>query len=389
MKKKVQILFMISIIFVGGFTAGTLFAKNSANYESAKMVKTAEQSTKKPFQKNFPELSEAPSKVLIGYVQDYRDPDAIDYSKLTHVIFSFVHPEKDGSLSFNGEAASSNLRRMVSNAQKHDAKAFLAVGGWFHINGGESYEYFKSAIESLSSREKLVKELVSVAERENLDGIDVDFEHPRSKKDAQYLAAFINDLSNKLHAANKELSVAVHSKIHSVTGTVTDFVVYDPSMFKQVDFVNIMAYDGQWDGGYNAANLSPFPFTKKIVNYWSYLFDAHSISRDKLVLGVPLYGQPENPAIKQVSYEAIINNRNPEYAVKDKISMNGTTYYYNGEETMEKKTKLALTNRFGGMMIWEVGLDAKGPYSLSGAIAQALDNAKTKPEKYYSVKSSD
>jgi chitinase len=386
MIKKVQILIMIATIFAIGFTAGTFFTKNSVHQVSTKLAKTAEQSTKNPVLKSSPKtISDAPSKVLIGYVQDYRDPSAIDYSNLTHVIFSFAHPEKDGRLSFNGDTAMNNLRRTVSNAHKHDAKAILAVGGWFHIKGGESYDYFKSAIASPSSREKLANELVGTANRENLDGIDIDFEHPRSKKDAQYLAAFINDLSKKLHAVNKELSVAVHAKIHSVTGTETDFVNYDASMFQHVDYVNIMAYDGQWDGGYNAANMAPYPFTEKIVNYWGSLFDSHSIPRNKLVLGVPFYGQPEDPSIKPVSYEAIINH-NPEIDDKDIISMNGTTYYYNGEATMQKKTSLALNNEFGGMMIWEVGLDAKGSYSLTGAISQVIKNSQTTPVKYYSVK---
>ena len=40
-------------------------------------------------------------------------------------------------------------------------------------------------------------------------------------------------------------------------------VVYEPSMFKNVDHVNIMAYDGQWDDGYNASNLSPYPYTRE------------------------------------------------------------------------------------------------------------------------------
>ena len=65
-------------------------------------------------------------------------------------------------------------------------------------------------------------------------------------------------------------------------------VIYEPSMFQDVDHVNIMAYDGQWDGDYNAANLSPYTYNENIVNYWSTLFDTHQISKEKLVLGVPL-----------------------------------------------------------------------------------------------------
>jgi GH18 family chitinase len=42
---------------------------------------------------------------------------------------------------------------------------------------------------------------------------------------------------------------------------------------------------------------------------------------------------------------------------------------------MKRKTKLALDNGFGGMMMWEAGQDAKGPYSITGAIAEALKDS--------------
>ncbi|KON90354.1 chitinase [Sporosarcina globispora] len=377
---------MIIIIFSGGFAAGIYYTKNTVQLQSSK-ASMASKSDKHPIQKENPDISKLPRKVLIGYVQDYRDPNSINYSNFSHVIFSFVHPEKNGSISFNGDTALKNLRSLVTNAHDQDVKAILAVGGWFHINGGESYDYFKQAIADDASRNRLVKELAELTQKENLDGIDIDFEHPRSKQDARYLSVFINKLSEVLHANGKELSVAVHAKIHSITGTESGYVVYEPDMFKKVDYVNIMAYDGQWDGGYNAANLSPYTFTENIANYWGNLFDSQGISKDKLVLGVPLYAQPEDPAIKPVSYNAVIKH-NPENAAKDKVSINGTDYYYNGAATMKKKTALALEHGFGGMMIWEVGHDAKGPYSLTGTIAEVLQNKK-EHVKYYSVKNTN
>lgn len=265
------------------------------------------------------------------------------------------------------------MRAIISKAKQHDTKVILAIGGWYHINGGESYDYFKAAISNEISRKKLVNELVSLADRENLDGIDIDFEHPRSKEDARYLAAFSKELSSLLHPKGKELSIAVNAKVHSVTGTEIHSVVFDPEMFQYFDHVNLMAYDGQWDGAYNAANLSPYSYSANIVSYWSNLFDRHGFSREKLVLGVPLYAQPEDPAIKQVSYEALINN-NPANVNKDKVSMNGTIYHYNGHSTLQKKTKLALDQKIGGMMVWEAGLDARGQNSATTLIASVLDN---------------
>jgi chitinase len=377
MKKLIFLLaVLLTITFVGGFFTGVLFQSNKIEQASKTlMINQASMSAKKLEKKTFNRVREEESKVLISYVQDFRDPNVVDYSKLTHVIFSFAHPTKDGSILLNGDSAIKNLRAMVEYGHKYNTKVMLAIGGWFHINGGESYEYFKAAISNPSSRTKLVNEITSIVDRENLDGIDIDFEHPRSSKDAENLKAFTKELSDQLHPKGKELSIAVYAKIHAVTGTETGFVIYEPSMFQYVDHVNIMAYDGHWDGGYNAANLSPYPYTEKIANYWSALFERHDLAKDKLVLGVPFYGQPENPSIKQVSYSAIIN-KDPANAGRDTVSMNGTTYHFNGKDTIINKTKLALEHGFGGMMLWEAGLDSKGPHSLTTAIFNELGHSE-------------
>jgi chitinase len=370
MKKRYFLLAITSLlIFTGGFYLGVLYSQNNIQQQKVGKVPL---SFKEPKEKKKPDIEQGKANVLVGYVQDFREPTTIDYSKLTHVIFSFAHPGKDGSLLMNGEPALTNLRTIVQKAHQQNTKAILAVGGWYHINGGESYDYFKAAITNSTSRTKLINELTGIVERENLDGIDIDFEHPRSKEDAENLLVFTKILSEKLHAKDKELSVAVYSKIHSVTGTEVNSVVYDPTMFQYVDHVNIMAYDGQWDGEYNAANLSPYPFTENIVNYWSDLFDKNKISRDKLVLGVPFYAQPEDPSINQVSYAAIVDN-NPDNAKRDTVKLNNTTYHYNGVTTIQKKTKLALDNGFGGMMLWELGQDAEGSKSLTNIIFEMLD----------------
>ncbi|MDP4171110.1 MAG: glycoside hydrolase family 18 protein [Bacillota bacterium] len=382
-KHPLLLLLVIAIAFTGGIAAEILFTKITAHQNRLSIDSTRNSKIKLPL-KQKPEEKALTSKVVIGYVQDFRDPNMVQYNNLSHVIFSFAYPTKDGHILLNGKMASDNLREIILKAHQHGTKAILGVGGWYHILGGESYGYFKSAITNPVYRTRLVNELSSITERRNLDGIDIDFEHPHSKADAQNLTAFIKALSQKLHANKKELSVAVHSKIDGMTCTVIHYVVYEPEMFRYVDHVNIMAYDGQWDGGYHAANLSPYPFTEKVVNYWARLFESSHISKEKLVLGVPSYGQPENLAIKQVSYGAIIKN-NPTNADRDSVKMNGTIYYYNGAKTVQRKTKLALDHGFGGMMLWESGLDALGSSSLTGTISRELENNNITYQKRYAL----
>lgn len=368
-KQRLLLLVLIFITFIGGFYSGILFSKEDFSKE---VEHTNEKKTSKnKLENNNKNKTEKQDHVLIGYVQDFRDPESIDYSHLTHIIFSFAHPTSDGQLLMAGDYALNNLRTTVEIAHQQGSKVMLALGGWFHIHGGESYDYFKEAISSPITRTNLVNELVTMVDKEKLDGIDIDFEHPRSKEDAQNLASFTRELSESLYPKGKELSIAVNAKIHSAAGTEIHSVIYEPSMFQHVDHVNIMAYDGQWDGEYNAANLSPYSYNQIIVNYWSTFFDTHGISKEKLVLGVPLYAQPEDPKSKQISYDTIIKD-NPESAIKDTVLIDGMTYHYNGEATIKKKTELALQHGFGGMMMWEIGHDSDED-SLITAIAHTIE----------------
>jgi spore germination protein YaaH len=379
MNKRYLLVLILVITFAGGFFSGMLFStstttKNQSAPINNKKIKMAGESKKALENKAKPKNKSIHSKVFTGYVQDYRRPDAVDYSKLTYINFSFAHPTKDGKLLLNGQMGIDNLRKMVKLAHQHNAKIMLAVGGWYNIQGGESYKYFKPAITDPATRSRLVNEILSMADHEKLDGIDIDFEHPRSEADALNLTAFTKELSDRLHQEHKELSIAVHAKINGNTGTEANYVVYEPALFQYVDHVNIMAYDGQYDGGYHAANLSPYPFTEKIVSYWANLFEKNNLSKQKLVLGVPSYAQPENQSLKQLSYAAILKN-NPANAQNDSVNINGTTYYYNGLPTIQKKTKLALDNGFGGMMMWEAGLDASGPQSITSSVSSVLKDS--------------
>ncbi|EDL65527.1 glycoside hydrolase family 18 protein [Bacillus sp. SG-1] len=381
--KKISILLtlVLTFTFAGGFYAGIA-------YIEAKSIKInpdfhhSRSADMKLTTKEVPEKNTASSKVLMGYVQDYHDPDKTEYNHLSHVIFSFAHPSKNGDLLMSGDYARENLRKTVRLAHEQNTKVLLAVGGWFHISGGESYPYFKQAISNGTARTKLVDELIKMVKQESLDGVDIDFEHPRSQDDAEHLAGFIRELNTKLEVLDKELSIAVYSKVDSVTGQENKSVIFLPSMFEDVDYVNIMAYDGHWDGGYNAANLSPYPYTENVVRYWSELFDVHGLPKDKLVLGVPFYAQPEEPSKSAISYSAVIK-KGVENAGKDTVTIEGITYHYNGKDTIQRKTELALNNEFGGMMLWEAGHDARGEHSLTKAISDVLTKTAEKEKNMF------
>jgi GH18 family chitinase len=90
---------------------------------------------------------------------------------------------------------------------------------------------------------------------------------------------------------------------------------------------------------------------------------------EKCVLGVPFYARPSD-----VSYQKLL--------AYDKVAAEGdhlryftTEQFYNGPETLRKKTRLAMSEA-GGIMIWELSQDAFGEDSLLKVIAET---ARTSP----------
>src|SRR4051812_44853055 len=108
-KRNILQALVILLTFTGGILTGVLYSANKTVQESKPLkIKEVPKSTKKLVEKEIPEERLEESKVLVGYVQDFRDPNVVDYSKLTHVIFSFAHPTPDGGILLNGDSAINN-----------------------------------------------------------------------------------------------------------------------------------------------------------------------------------------------------------------------------------------------------------------------------------------
>jgi GH18 family chitinase len=124
-----------------------------------------------------------------------------------------------------------------------------------------------------------------------------------------------------------------------------------------MDFVNLMAYDGDGHGSMTQAEQS--------LDYWT----ARGLPAAKMVLGVPFYSRPS-----EISYSKIVE-QDPAAAQADSIDYFGTENVYNGIPTMQAKTRLAM-QRASGVMFWTLDHDAQGELSLLTAIYRAVLEGK-------------
>lgn len=295
---------------------------------------------------------------VVGYYPAWQ-PDKINtiqYDKLTHINYAFAIPTAEGGLLplENPEIA----KKIIAEAHKYGVKVLLAVGGWSY-NGTPLENTFIAATSTDAKCKKFANNIVAMMNKYGFDGIDMDWEHPRSDGNTrlQYetLMKYLNEV---LKPQGKLLTSAVLSGVNASGQIYWDAAAQTDNVIKYVDWFNVMAYDGG-DGD----SHSSYQFAVSSVNYWR---NVRNMSAEKVVLGVPFYGRPQ-----WKTYEEILAI-DPQAYGKDIV--NGM--YYNGIPTIKKKTEFALQNA-GGMMIWELSQDTKDPKkSLLSAIYETIKAAE-------------
>lgn len=276
---------------------------------------------------------------VVGYVTPAANIDAIDFSLLTHINYSFLIPRANGTIRPFG--APNHLRAVVAQAKKHDVKVLIAVGGW-----GWDKE-FEALAADPAIREKLAQRVAEFCDTYELDGIDIDWEYPNAGASAANFAALAIAFRSAL-PAGALVTAAVLADASDAEGISTDAVGH-------LDFINLMVYDGPSD------DHSSYAMAERSIASWL----ARGIDAEKLVLGVPFYGRPGN-----ATYRTLLVS-DPSAASGDRILFKGVEQNYNGPATIRRKTELAL-QRVGGIMIWELSQDARGSDSLLRVIGETV-----------------
>lgn len=288
--------------------------------------------------------SDSASRVLandfrvVGYSANWvGSAEQINYDHLTNIVYAFAIPDSNGNIISMDNSA--KLQAIVNYGHAKGIKISLAVGGWSY-NGVELDPTFESLGGNAGARTNLVNNLINLVNQYNLDGIDVDWEYPNN---AGNYTALMAELGNALKSRGKLLSAAVGASAWSGDAVSADVI-------SRVDFLNIMAYDGDAGAGH-----SPYSYAVSALDYW---IGQRGLPAAKANLGVPFYARPSWSA-----YNTLVA-QNPS-VVPNADYYNGD--YYNGIPTIKAKTTLAM-QRAGGIMIWELSQDTSDATSLLSAI---------------------
>ena len=286
----------------------------------------------------------------------------------TYYSFFEYHFNNDGSLSELNDQTATEAAWMSHTAPLATITNLTAAGF--------SPELTSQTLNNASSRENLINNIFMIVTTKGYAGVNIDFEGNLAE-DRDIFSTFLRELKNRLHNTGLLLTIAVHPK---TSEDIPWLLGYDFSAIGAVvDIMFIMAYD--WH--HMASEPGPVAPISEVRQ--SIEFALERMDRNKIILGVPLYGYDwKLPYVPGELAQAIsIQNANdlamrkgspisyseeyksPYFYYTDDFGQNHVIWY---EDSRSIAEKLLLVKEYNilGIGAWQIGLSfPQGPWLLT------------------------
>ena len=289
---------------------------------------------------------------IVGYVPNWSDVSSLtqnfDFKQVTHINYAFQNPDASGNLV----GSNVGLTALVAKAHANNVKVLVSLGGGSAADGTIK-DNFLNLISTSEKRAAFIHKIIVYLDAYKLDGLDVDEEGPAINSN---YGAFVIQLADSIKPKGKLLTAAVGWGAENIKNITLPLF----------DYINLMAYDytGDWDQTHPGQH-SPYWYAQQMIKDWI----VRGVKKENLCLGLPFYGYGFYKSAGSFNYKTILA-KFPSAWQTDQV---GDTIYYNGMNTIWKKTKLALAQT-SGVMIWELSNEVIGERSLLKVINSTVDS---------------
>ena len=326
-------------------------------------------------------------KEVIGFLPSWTlaQRATIKPENLTQIIYFGLGVTDDGELiQFTSDGRetsewkyfkSENFNQIREEAKISGTKILLAIKSF----DNETIDRLTS---SPTASDRLINSLLTLVERYNLDGINVDFEYVTNVDfpTVKYFNRFLEMLSAKLRGKDSELILSVDVNAQAVLKDKA----YDIVKIGEVaDQIILMAYDFSRAVSSYAGPVAPLDSPANERNI-SESIDAFygRVPIEKIILGIPFYGyewQTISSNHKAYTVEntgalatykrvrELIDTRDDEAIIWDDLAkspwltylQNGAIkqIYYEDARSLEEKLKFVKDRGLSGIAIWALGYE--------------------------------
>ena len=233
---------------------------------------------------------------------------------------------------------------------------------WPMFSNNSYKETTQTILKSYTLRTQVINNIVELAVKYGLDGINIDFENMNTE-DKDNFSRFIIELKPKLKEAGIKLSVDVTAP----DGGSSWSECYNRSVIGDVaDYIVFMAYDQYGNGSKKAGTTAGYNWVETNLKKF---IDREQISSNKIILGIPLYTRIWTESNGDVTSKTVnmknINSVLPADVTKEwneelkqyyvEYTQNGKTYkvWIEDEESIKNKVSLVKQYNLAGVAAWE------------------------------------
>ncbi|MCG9894707.1 MAG: glycoside hydrolase family 18 protein [Fimbriimonadaceae bacterium] len=294
-----------------------------------------------------PRPQEEPAFTIAGYMPSWRFGQ-VDLSRLkgvTDVIAFSLRPDADGALDPNG-LTSNHFAQLRQGKRTAGFRTWISIGGWGLSEG------FPALAASPKARQAFFDEANALMRREGIDGIDFDWEYPRTPADFKNFTTLVTEAKAYFSRRGRLVGAALPAWLN-----------VEPAALKALDRIFIMSYD--------------YPERHSTLEQARTDIDA-MIARgappERLVLGIPFYGRNLTTWSSALGWADISSRFSPKPEVDE-----AGGYFFNGPATVLAKRNLARERKIAGVMVWELGHDAPTGISLMQVLIQGRIDPRPLP----------
>jgi len=275
---------------------------------------------------------------VVGYLPDYRTLDPAWGRYITDVVYFSAGLRPSGELD-TGRLSVQTLAALREMNAVYGTRVFVAIGGW------ERSQNFATVATDSKLRTRAAQAITAYCLENRLDGVDFDWEFPENAAERAGYVALLAEVHQAFVPHHLRVSVALAA-----------WQDVGNELYAAVDRIHVMAYDHE---GRHAT------FEQAVGDIEAFL--ERGAPPEKLLLGVPFYGRSLSQWDTAYTYAEIVAQYHPASDVDEAGGV-----YFNGIAAIQQKTRYALAQQLGGVMIWELGQDTPDDTSLLRAIDRAI-----------------
>ena len=230
-----------------------------------------------------------------------------------------------------------------------------------NVNTEGAKELTSKLLNSEASRERLIKNILSIVDKYRLDGVNLDFENMKDEEKHLY-TEFIRELAPLL----RERKVTLSCDVYFVKYIERDRVA------KAVDYVMLMGYDQHWNNSPVSGSVAEISWVEKNINY---LLNDFKVKPEKLILGIPFYtrlweengaARPKSTNLSLESQEAYIKRHGLTKTWDAKAGQNYVEYqkgnkvfkmWVEDEKSIKQRVELVNKYNLAGIAAWQKRFD--------------------------------